>query len=78
MAEQKITETTLIPISLVVTFIGAITYVTFAMAKLDSVITNDNKQDIKIDGQTVLLLEIRDRLIRLESSKQSHRDKERP
>jgi len=69
MTAQKITENTLIPISLVITFIGAITYVTFAMAKVDSIIANDAKQDVKIDGQTVLLLDIRDRLIRLESSR---------
>lgn len=69
MTVHKITENTLIPISLVITFIGAITYVTFAMAKVDMIIANDAKQDQKIDGQTVLLLDIRDRLIRLESSK---------
>lgn len=69
MTALKITENTLIPISLVITFIGAITYVTFAMAKVDSIIANDAKQDVKIDGQTVLLLDIRDRLIRLESSR---------
>lgn len=69
MSTNKITENTLIPISLVITFIGAITYVTFAMAKVDSIIANDAKQDVKIDGQTVLLLDIRDRLIRLESSR---------
>lgn len=57
------------PISFFIVFIGAVTYVTFAMAKLDSVIANDAKQDQKIDGQTVLLLDIRDRLIRLESSR---------
>lgn len=67
MSTNKITETTLIPISLVITFIGAIVYVTFAMAKVDAIIANDAKQDQKIDGQTVLLLDIRDRLIRLEA-----------
>lgn len=66
---NKITENTLVPISLVVTFIGAIVYVTFAMAKVDSIIANDVKQDMKIDGQTVLLLDIRDRIIRLESKR---------
>ncbi len=66
---NKITEHTLIPISLVLSFVGAIVYVTFAMAKVDMIISNDAKQDQKIDGQTVLLLDIRDRLIRLEERK---------
>lgn len=70
---DKITEQTLMPISLVASFavamVGAIVYVTFAMAKVDTIIANDAKQDAKIEGQTVLLLDIRDRIIRLESRK---------
>lgn len=66
---NKITEQTLLPISLVLSFVGAIVYVTFAMAKVETIIANDAKQDQKIDGQTVLLLDIRDRIIRLEVQK---------
>lgn len=66
---NKITEQTLLPISLVISFVGAIVYVTFAMAKVDTIIANDAKQDLKIEGQTTLLLDIRDRLIRLEERK---------
>jgi hypothetical protein len=66
---NKITEHTLIPLSLVISFIGAIVYVTFAMAKVDTIIANDMKQDSKIEGQTTLLLDIRDRIIRLEERK---------
>lgn len=65
----KITEQTLLPISLVLSFVGAIVYVTFAMAKVDTIIANDTKQDAKIEGQTTLLLDIRDRIIRLEERK---------
>lgn len=63
---MKISENTFVPISLVITFVGAVVYVTFAMAKVDNLIANDVKQDGKIDSQTTLLLDIRDRLIRLE------------
>ena len=66
---NKITEQTLLPISLVISFVGAIVYVTFAMAKVDTIISNDAKQDVKIEGQTTLLLDIRDRIIRLEERK---------
>lgn len=66
---NKITEQTLLPISLVISFVGAIVYVTFAMAKVDTIIQNDAKQDMKIEGQTTLLLDIRDRIIRLEERK---------
>jgi hypothetical protein len=69
MSISKVTEDTLVPIGLVLAFMGAIVYVTFAMAKVDNLILNDTKQDAKIDGQTVLLLDIRDRLIRLEEKR---------
>ena len=66
---NKITEGTFIPISLLITIIGATVYVSFAMAKLDNVLANDLKQDQKIEGQFSLLLDIRDRLIRLEEKR---------
>jgi hypothetical protein len=66
---NKITESTFVPISLLITIIGATVYVSFAMAKLDNVLANDIKQDQKIEGQFSLLLDIRDRLIRLEEKR---------
>lgn len=63
---SKITETTLIPISLVITIGIGIFYATVIYAKGEEATKRLDKQEAKLESQTEVLYEIRDRLVRIE------------
>lgn len=63
---NKITEYTLIPISLLITIIGLTVSLTLISAKADQAVAENVKQEQKIDSQMTILLEIREKLIRIE------------
>ena len=62
----KITENTLIPISLVITIGIGIFYATVIYAKTEKPEKRIDKVELKIESQTEILLDIRDRLVRIE------------
>lgn len=66
---DKITEKTLIPISLVMSVIGAVMWMTVIFTKVEAAEKLNEQQDRRFDFQMSLLVEIKDRLIRLEERK---------
>lgn len=66
---DKITEKTLIPISLVISVIGAVMWMTVIFTKVEAAEKLNEQQDRRFDFQMSLLVEIKDRLIRLEERK---------
>lgn len=61
-----LTEGTLIPLSLVFTLSIGVIWATKLSGQVDITEKRLDKNEVRIDNQTNLLLEIRDRLIRLE------------
>jgi len=61
-----LTEGTLIPLSLVFTLSIGVIWATKLSGQVDITEKRIDKNEVRIDNQTNLLLEIRDRLIRLE------------
>ena len=68
-----ITETTLLPLSLVFTLSVGVVWATRLHGQVEVTEKRIDKNEVKIDNQTSLLLEIRDRLIRLEERQNKNR-----
>lgn len=67
--ENKITERTLIPISLMITIASVIIWATMIYSRVDAQERLSQKNEQRIDSMTMILVDIRDRIIRLEEHK---------
>jgi hypothetical protein len=63
---NKITDKTLIPLSLVITVLGGVVWLSMMFSKVEAQEKKIDKQDGKIESQTAILIDIRERVIRIE------------